>query len=436
MTGEAIRFMTLDPGHFHAALVHKEMYDDVDPRVTIYSRQGPDLVGHLGRMASFNNRLVDPTGWELEVHIAADCLERLLAERPGNVVVLSGRNLPKIGQISASLGAGLHVLADKPWIIRSEDLAELEAALECAERKALVAYDIMTERYEITTMAQKALVNDPAVFGRALAGSPDQPGVEMRSVHHIMKMAAGAPIRRPVWFFDVREQGEALGDVGTHLVDLVPWTLFPEEGIDYRGEIEMIGARRWPTPLTAAELEQVTGEYRFPDELAEFVRDGRLEFHCNTRVSYALRGIHVRLDVLWDYQSEEHGDTHHAIYRGDKAAVEVRQGAEEGWQPETYVIANEAADRPAVLEAVCGRVQQMMESWPGIGVEDLGERVRVTIPEKLRNGHEAHFGQVTRRFLEYLRAPGAMPGWEKKNMLAKYYVTTMGTDLSRKESSS
>ena len=39
---------------------------------------------------------------------------------------------------------------------------------------------------------------------------------------------------RPAWFFDNDEQGEGLNDVGTHLVDLVQWTLFPEQAIDYR----------------------------------------------------------------------------------------------------------------------------------------------------------------------------------------------------------
>jgi hypothetical protein len=30
------------------------------------------------------------------------------------------------------------------------------------------------------------------------------------------------------------------------------------------------------------------------------------------------------------------------------------------------------------------------------------------------------------QFLEYLKSPGKMPAWERPNMLAKYYVTTIG----------
>ena len=45
-----VRFMTLDPGHFHAALVQKEMYPGVSPQVDVYAPLGPDLLGHLARV--------------------------------------------------------------------------------------------------------------------------------------------------------------------------------------------------------------------------------------------------------------------------------------------------------------------------------------------------------------------------------------------------
>jgi len=35
-------------------------------------------------------------------------------------------------------------------------------------------------------------------------------------------------------------------DVTTHLIDLMMWTCFPEEPIDYREDIRMLQARRWP----------------------------------------------------------------------------------------------------------------------------------------------------------------------------------------------
>ena len=37
------RLITLDPGHFHAALVQKTMYEGVDSTVHVYAPDGPDL---------------------------------------------------------------------------------------------------------------------------------------------------------------------------------------------------------------------------------------------------------------------------------------------------------------------------------------------------------------------------------------------------------
>src|ERR1051326_40573 len=228
------RLITLAPGHFHAALLQKEMYAGVSPRVAVYAPLGNDLLEHLNRITRFNHRRENPTKWELDIHASPDFLERMLAERPGTIVVLSGRNRAKIGYIRAALEAGLHVLADKPWIIRPADLPALEVALALSQSKGLIAYDIMTERYEITSLLQRELVNDPDTFGAIVQGSIDEPAVYMESVHHILKLVAGVPSSRPVWFFDTAEQGEALADVGTHLVDLVQWTLFSEQAMDYR----------------------------------------------------------------------------------------------------------------------------------------------------------------------------------------------------------
>ena len=117
--------MTLDPGHFHAALVQKEMYPGVSPQVDVYAPLGPDLLGHLARVSAYNLRPASPTAWRLDVHTGPDYLERMLREKPGNVVVLSGRNAGKIDRVGASVDAGLNVLVDKPWILASADLPKL-----------------------------------------------------------------------------------------------------------------------------------------------------------------------------------------------------------------------------------------------------------------------------------------------------------------------
>ena len=87
-----VRLMTLEPGHFHAALIQKEMYPGVAPRVDVYAPLGFDLFEHLKRVDASNRRADKPTHWESEIHAGPNSFDRMLRERPGNVVVMSGRN--------------------------------------------------------------------------------------------------------------------------------------------------------------------------------------------------------------------------------------------------------------------------------------------------------------------------------------------------------
>jgi predicted dehydrogenase len=428
-----VRLMTLDPGHFHAALLQKEMYPGVDARVDVYAPAGADLEEHLKRVEAYNHRGANPTAWQTEVHTAPDFLARMLREKPGNVVVISGRNRPKIDRIQASVGAGLHVLADKPWILTANELPKLEAVLADADKKGVTAYDIMTERFEIATILQRALVNDPATFGEIVRGTEAEPGVYMESVHYLMKVVSGAPNIRPSWFFDTAEQGEGLNDIGTHLVDLVQWTLFPDIALNYRADIKVLAAQRWPTWIPEADYRRVTGQAQFDRGLAPAVKDGRLEYYANTLVSYTVRDVHTKLNVIWDWEAVPgSGDTHFAYYRGTRARIEVRQTRADKFVPELYVVPVTAAQKPAVLAAIQSKIAGLQSTYPGVIVEDRGAEIHVAIPEKFRVGHEAHFAEVAMNFLKYVRDRRTMPAWERPNMLAKYYVTTIGTELSRK----
>jgi len=60
-----------------------------------------------------------------------------------------------------------------------------------------------------------------------------------------------------------------------------------------------------------------------------------------------------------------------------------------------------------------------------------GADIHIAIPEKFRVGHEAHFGQVTNRFFEYVTSPGSLPRWETPYMLAKYAVSTKGVEKGK-----
>jgi predicted dehydrogenase len=426
-----IRFITLNPGHFHAALVQKEMYPQVAPLAHVYAPLGGELIAHLQRIAGFNGRAHAPTRWELEVHAGPEPLERLLREKPGNVVILAGRNAAKIGAIQAALDAGLHVLADKPWIIAPEALPRLEESLASAARQGLIAYDVMTERHEITNILLRELIADEAVFGAAVAGSADEPGVLLESLHHIKKLVAGVPLRRPASFFDVHQHGEGLTDVGTHLVDLIPWLLFPEQPIAV-ADIELLKGRRWPTVVTRAEFRDVTGDSDFPRELHEQLDGERLPYFCNNEIEYRLRGSHVRLAARWDFESPAGGgDTHLMVFRGSRARLELRQGRAEKYQPEIYVHAARTHEVSSVRRALQERLAALQPRFPGVGCVDLETHLRLDVPAAFRVGHEAHFAAVTQQFLRYLTRQETLPAWEAPSMLAKYTVTTRGVELSR-----
>jgi predicted dehydrogenase len=420
-----VKLIVLDPGHFHASLVQKDMYASLDPVVSVYAPMGPDVVDYLNRIALFNTRKENPTTWTIDLHAGPDFFERMLKEHPGNVVILTGRNRPKIDRIEASIDAGLNVLADKPWIITSRDLPRLERVLAQAGKKNLVAYDIMTERFEITSILQKELVNNETIFGKLVSGTEDQPAVDARSIHHLMKVVAGVPLRRPAWFFDVNEYGEGLADVGTHVVDLVQWTAFPNEAVDYKKDIQLLSARRWPTVISKADFERVTGEPQFPASIAAHSKDGKLDYYCNNSVRYAVRGAHVALDIRWNWESES-GDVYEASFRGTKSRIDLRQGAAQHFVPELYVVSSQ----PEVFEALDRWAGSLQKIYPGLAIEKQAGEARIVIPAKFRVGHEDHFGQVTNRFFRYLKAPATLPAWEQANMLVKYFISTRGVEIA------
>lgn len=163
---EPLQLIMLDPGHFHAAQLHVTMLPGFSDEARVYAPLGPELAAHINRVSIYNTRAENPTHWKLHVYAVPDFLERMRSEPAGNVVVLSGRNDRKIDYIEASVRAGQNVLADKPWIIESKDLPRLEAVLNLADAKRLVAYDAMTQRFDIAYQLQQALVNDWSVMGQ------------------------------------------------------------------------------------------------------------------------------------------------------------------------------------------------------------------------------------------------------------------------------
>lgn len=429
-TAFGVKLITLDPGHFHAALVQKSMYPGIDSIVNVYAPAGPELQEQLNFIDQYNTRKDNPTHWVEKVYTGKDFLEKMVTEKKGNVVVLAGNNREKTEYIKQSVDAGMDVLGDKPMAIDTAGFNLLLQAFHDAAEKKLLLYDIMTERSEITNILQKELSHIPEVFGAQQKGTVDSPGVEMQSVHFFYKYVSGKVLKRPAWFFDARQQGDAIVDVGTHLVDLVQWMCFPGISLDYKKDIKVLNAKKWPTPVSLSQFSLITGTNGFPDYLKAYItKDTLLNVNANGMVNYTLKGIHARIGPLWQYQAPAgSGDTFFSLLRGTKANLVIRQGKEEKYQPTLYV-EPVAGDTKKYSEALTRSIAELSRQYPGIGTEKTANGWEIIIPDKYKLGHEAHFAQVMERYLQYLK-DGKLPDWEVPDMIAKYYTTTQASAMA------
>ena len=427
-----VKFMVLNPGHYHAALVQKSMYEKVAPVVHVYAPAGPEVQEYLKRIQGFNARPENPTSWQQKVYTADDYLEKMLTQKSGDVVVISGNNRKKTEYIKSAVDAGLNVFCDKPMCIDVEGFKLLEQAFATAEKNGVLLYDIMTERFNILCILQKMLVLNKDVFGELGKGSIDDPAVVKESMHHFFKYVSGIPIKRPMWYFDTAQQGEGLVDVTTHLIDLVMWTCLAEKPIDYRKDIVMKKARRWPTMLTRQQYEKVTRAPDFPDFLKSKLNDeGILPYYANGEMIYTMKGVFVKLAVTWNFEAPQGGgDTHHSLFRGSKANVIIRQGKEQNYQPELYVEPAPGAGADELAASLKKAVAELQSKYHGVALKLQNNSWQVLIPDEHRIGHEAHFRTVTKKYLQYL-AEGKLPEWEVPNMISKYYITTRALELAR-----
>ncbi|MFM2231631.1 MAG: hypothetical protein RJB31_332 [Bacteroidota bacterium] len=428
MKAQNIKLITLDPGHFHAALIQKSMYPQVDPSVHVYAEDGRDLKLHLERIDGYNKRTAEPTAWKENVYTGKDFFAKMIAEKKGNVVVLAGNNRLKTNYILESVRNGFHVFADKPMAVDTKGFEQLKLAFTEAKKKGVQLYDIMTERFEITTQLQRAFSMEPELFGSLEKGTPEDPSVTKISVHHFYKYVSGSVLTRPSWFFDDKQQGAGIVDVTTHLVDLIQWECFPGQIIDYKKNVKMLNAKSWTTPVSAADFTVVTKE-SVPDYL-KAISDakGDIQVNCNGEFTYNINGVHAKVSVIWNYKAPEGtGDTHYSLMRGTKASLIIKQGKEENFKPTLYI---EQRQKDAAFEdKLKASIQKISQTFPGIALVKINNGWTISVPEKYNDGHESHFAQVTKKYLDYLQNNN-MPAWEVPNMIAKYYTTTKAKELA------
>ncbi len=430
-SSQAFRLICLDPGHFHAALVQKYPNERLDSTVFVYAPEGGEVEEYLALIESFNLRNEQPTAWHEQVYLGPDFLAKMRDEHPGDIVLLAGNNRHKIDYLEQSVTAGLNVLADKPLIIESDDFARLENAFAQADRQGILIYDIMTERYEVLHRIQRALMQDTMLFGRLETGTETDPAIRISSVHAFYKEVAGSTLTRPGWYYDIRQQGEGIVDVTTHLIDLVQWKCFPEQTIDYHTDVQVTAANHFPTTISLTEFSRSTGLSDFPDYLKPYLQDSILLVNANGEIHYTLRGHHIALRIEWVFEHpNQSGDISRTNIRGSRATTHIWQTPTQ--RPSLYIAPAKGID-PATFQQQLEQTRHALQSeFPGIGIrESEAGRFEITVPDVLRSNHETHFAAVLDRYLDYLSGT-PIPDWEKQNTLTKYYITTQALRLASK----
>ncbi len=420
-----VNLITLDPGHFHASLVQKYMHPRVSPVVQVYAPNGPDLEAHLDLIKAFNSRKINATNWEEHVYEGDNYLQKMIQDKEGNVVVISGNNSRKTEYILKSIEAGFNVLADKPMAITPTDFMLLRRAFEYASKNNILLYDIMTERYEITNIIQRELAQMPDVFGTIEKSTPEQPAVVMESVHQLHKEVDGKPLKRSAWFFDANQQGGGVADVGTHLVDLTQWICFPCQNLDWRRDIKLIYATSWPTKLTIEQFKLITGLSEYPAILKKDIdADNRLNVQHNGELVYSIRGVHIKIKVFWKFEDNSRAkDTHYSMLRGTLANLIIKQGPEQRWKPILYIENNSSLSDTEFERRLRSSILKLGEIWPNLDVVSTETNWEIIIPEKFCTTHENHFAQVMEKYLQFY-SEGKIPDWEASQMVAKYFITT------------
>jgi predicted dehydrogenase len=416
----------LDPGHFHAALTLSERHPRVSEEIFVYASPGPELDDFLALIDAFNRRRERATAWRPVVRVGDGSLDRFLAERPGDIVILAGRNDRKMALMRRLHDAGVHVLADKPWLAAAGGLDDLRHTLA----GGALAVEIMTGRRDVNSVLTRQLAADDQVFGDFEDAGAGVPAIEIASVHHLEKMVNGAPLRRPAWFFDVRVQGDGIADIPTHMVDYAQQLVAAasRSGAGPPAPLELIAARRSATPVPRELFARVTGNPEFPPELRDAVRGAELAYFGNAELSFRLAEVRVALDTRWDLsEAAGGGDTHRTVIRGTRAEIRVELSAATGFRRRLSVLPRHDADR---LRAA---LERMVAAWqgehPGVALSAAGAGWEIRVPRALDHGHESHFPLVLADFLAMVERGSAPPALAAET-LAKYTLLARAIEQS------
>jgi predicted dehydrogenase len=403
----------LEPGHFHAALTLRAANPGVRDEIFVYAEAGRELDDFLALVEAFNRRAEEPTSWRPVVWTGARPLERLIAEHPGGVVILAGKNDRKMPAMRRLHDAGFHVLADKPWLADAAGLDDLRHLLA----EGPLAVEMMTGRHEITSILVGKLVGERELFGDFKVDG-GRPAIEISGVHHLEKRVNGQPLRRPPWYFDVRVQGDGLADIPTHMVDQVQRVVAAASGPGALPAPELTSARTWCTDVPLALFSRVTGQAGFPPDLGDIVDGATLAYRSNAELTFRLGDVTAALDTRWEpTEPSGGGDRHRSLIRGTRAEICVEQHEGTGFRRRLSVVP--LREGAGVQEALARAVASWQGEHPGLDVVESEGAYEIRVPRALDVGHERHFPLMLREFLSMVDR-GTPPRELAAATLAKY----------------
>ena len=212
-SGFSVRLITLDPGHFHAALVQKTMYPEVDSVVHVYAPAGSDLDLHLGRIKGYNTRAQDPTHWTEEVYTGEDYLQNAIGKKVmwwcWQVIT---RRRPSIFFNRSKPGTKMYWPIN-PWLSTTE-IRDAQKAFETAKITNSCSTISRRNALRSNTILQRELSMMPDVFGTLQPGTRNRSGCfhGQPALLFGTNMCPEMCLPRPAWFMDVSQQGAGIVD--------------------------------------------------------------------------------------------------------------------------------------------------------------------------------------------------------------------------------
>ena len=267
-------------------------------------------------------------------------------------------------------------------------------------------------------------------LGRSLTEEGPEPAIDLASVHHLYKQVNGRPLQRPSWYYDTAVQGDGVVDVQAHMVAQAQAWVLGEAGGEMERDMVLDSARCWPTPVPLELFHDSTGLDTYPAALQPAIRDGVLQYACNSEIRYRFRGIRVRQRAEWRQREPAGtGDLHQLTLRGSLCEVRLRQDETTGYR----VALSLHPTAGVALEPILHRVlAQWQKRFPGLACAPASHGVRVLLPSAREQGHESHFALALNAFLHHLDR-GTWPEALGARMRMRYTLLARARDLALRE---